>query len=175
MVSVVLSLGSNLGNRGINIGRMVCALEKILVPPLRKSCLMETEPVGVFEDQPNFYNLIIYSGYKMSPERLLLECNEIELMMGRDNKKMLAPRIADIDILLYGNMSMKTESLTIPHPAILQRRFCIEGLNQLVPDWVIPGNGKKINQFHNNMKPELKNQKIRFLENLTQDQFDGRK
>ena len=163
MVSVVLSLGSNLGNRGTNIGRMLCALEKILVPPLRKSNLMETEPVDVFEDQPYFYNLLICADYNSSPERLLLDCNEIELMMGRDNKKMLAPRIADIDILLYSNRSIKTESLTIPHPAILKRRFCIEGLNQLVPDWVIPGKDKKINQFHNNMKPELKNQKIRFL------------
>lgn len=164
MVTVVLSLGSNLGDRGANIRRMVCALKETLVSPLLKSDMMETEPVDVFEDQPFFYNLLICAGYNSTPEQLLSDCEKIELMMGRENKKMLAPRIADIDILLYGSMSMKSESLTIPHPAILRRRFCIEGLNQLVPDWVIPGQEKTIHHFYNNMKPELKNQKIRFLE-----------
>ncbi|MDO5576350.1 MAG: 2-amino-4-hydroxy-6-hydroxymethyldihydropteridine diphosphokinase [Fibrobacter sp.] len=164
MVSVVLSLGCNLGNRRENIERMIRALEKVLTAPLRKSSLMETEPVGVAGEQPYFYNQIICAGYNDTPEKLLYECNEIELSMGRDGKKMLAPRTADIDILLYGNLSMKSESLTIPHHAIFQRRFCLEGLNQLVPEWIFHENGENFGTLYCKMGDDVKNQNVKFLE-----------
>lgn len=164
MTAVALSLGSNLGDRGENISRMESFLEGFLGGPILKSFLMETEPLGV-EDQNWFFNRIISGFYNREPLDLLSAVEKIEREMGRDRKGLLKPRTADIDILIFGEMVIKTERLTIPHRGVLERRFCLEGLNQIVPDWEFPGSGKKIRWFFENMDRDIRKQKIRFIQN----------
>ena len=164
MTAVALSLGSNLGNRGENISRMESLLEFFLKGPFLKSSLMETEPVGV-EDQRWYFNRIISGNYEREPLDLLTAVEDLEKELGRDGKGLLKPRTADIDILIFGDREIKTERLTIPHRGVLERRFCLEGLNQIVPDWEYPGSGKKIRWFFENMDRSVRGQKIRFIQN----------
>jgi len=142
---------------------MKSALSEILSGPILASELMETEPVGVNEEQPWYLNQIMCGLYDGDAEMLLKKTLQIELDLGRIGKKMLAPRTADIDILLFGRQIVDTEDLKIPHPAILKRKFCLYGLNRIVPQWIVPGVEMSVNSLYLRMESEVEAQKIRFL------------
>ncbi len=173
MESVVLSLGSNLGDQCIYISQMEEALFSILKGILRKSDLLRTEPVGV-EHQPWFINRIISGGFEGTAQQLLECTKEIEKKLGRDNKMRMAPRTADIDILLFGGQIISTAELVIPHPQMLLRRFCLEGMNQIVPDWLIPGTGMSVSEHYKQMGPQIRAQKIFHFHEKGSDYSDGR-
>lgn len=173
MESVVLSLGSNLGDPSIFISQMEEALFSILKGILRKSDLLKTEPVGV-EHQPWFINRIISGGFEGTAQQLLKYTQEIEKKLGRDNKKKMAPRTADIDILLFGEQIISTAELVIPHPQMLLRRFCLEGMNQITPDWLIPGTGMSVSEHYKRMEPQIRAQKVFHFHEKGSDYSDGR-
>ncbi|NLL12156.1 MAG: 2-amino-4-hydroxy-6-hydroxymethyldihydropteridine diphosphokinase [Fibrobacter sp.] len=173
MESVVLSLGSNLGDQCIYISRMEEALFSVLKGILRKSDLLRTEPVGV-ECQPWFINRVISGSFEGTAQQLLECTKEIEKKLGRDNKKQMVPRTADIDILLFGGQIINTSELVIPHPRILFRRFCLEGMNQIVPDWLIPGTGMSVSEHYRQMGPQIRAQKIFHFHEKGSDYRDGR-
>jgi 2-amino-4-hydroxy-6-hydroxymethyldihydropteridine diphosphokinase len=173
MESVVLSLGSNLGDQCIYISQMEEALFSILKGILRKSDLLRTEPVGV-EHQPWFINRIISGGFEGTAQQLLECTKEIEKKLGRDNKMRMAPRTADIDILLFGGQIINTAELVIPHPQMLLRRFCLEGMYQIVPDWLIPGTGMSVSEHYKQMGPQIRAQKIFHFHEKGSDYSDGR-
>lgn len=137
MVEVALSLGTNSGDRLSRMRAMELLLAEVLHPPITASTLVETEPVAVATEQPWFLNRIVRGYYLSTPERLLDECNRIERELGRTGKGMRTQRTADIDILLFGEQTVATRVLVIPHPAILERRFCMEGLCEIMPDALI--------------------------------------
>jgi len=145
MEEVVLSLGTNSGDRVLNMRRMEKELLNILDPPLRFSSLMETEHVGGGQ-RPAYYNQLIRGGYAKSPRDLLHQCQAIELAMGRRREGPFAPRTADIDILLFGNEEVSEEDLCIPHPRMLDRRFCIVGLAEIAGELTMPRFTKTIGE-----------------------------
>lgn len=173
MESVALSIGSNLGDQCINISLMEEALFSILKGLLRKSDLLRTEPVGV-ECQPWFTNRIISGSFEGTAQQLLEYTREIEKKLGRDNKKQMAPRTADIDILLFGGQIISTAELVIPHPQMFFRRFCLEGMNQIVPDWLIPGTGMSVSEHYRRMGPQIRAQRIFHFHEKGSDYRDGR-
>ena len=171
MISVVLSLGSNLGDRAGYIKKMESALFKMLKSPLLESSLMETEPLGVGGEPGWFLNRVL-SGYSDdNPFAFLAKIKKIERDLGRDKKGRVESRTADIDILLFGDKLIDTEELTIPHRAILKRRFCLEGMNEIIPQREIPGTGQSVKRLFEQMEQSVRAQKVQFL---NQDrEFDG--
>jgi len=161
MREIALSLGTNSGDRFYFMRAMEDALKSLLNAPLRRSALFETEPVDVAHEQPWFLNRIVSGFFEASAEDLLECCNTIERSLGRANKGKRTERTSDIDILLFGNEVITRTHLTIPHGALLDRRFCLEGLFQIIPDAEIPPTGKSVAYHYHIMKQSVQEQRIR--------------
>lgn len=140
-MKVVLSLGTNSGDRFANMSRLEMYVNLMLNGTMRKSPLYETAPVGV-ENHPDYLNRVVVGEYEGTPETLLDETQEIETHLGRTEKGNLAPRTADIDILLFGDQIVETEKLKIPHHALFERRYSIEGTQSIAPEMIVPGTDK---------------------------------
>ena len=138
-------------------------IRAVLDEPIMRSRLMETEPVGVPDPQPWYLNRIISGEYGASAQRLLVTCMEIEQKLGRSRIKPLAPRTADIDILLFGNDYKRSHNLIIPHPQITDRHFILEGLHEILPEFILPGIGKPIGEIVKEMPDSVRAQKIHFI------------
>lgn len=143
MPIVYIGLGSNLGDRNRNLE----SARRHLATPgtiriLAQSSVMETEPVDV-PDQPRFLNQVIKIETCLAPHDLLKALKQAEADLGREKTYPKGPRIIDLDILLYGNIIMKTEELTIPHPEIKNRDFVIRHLAELDPEVKDPITGTK--------------------------------
>jgi 2-amino-4-hydroxy-6-hydroxymethyldihydropteridine diphosphokinase len=139
------------------------ALAEVIIPPIKRSRLMETEPVAIEGQQDWYLNRIITGFFLGTPARLLEQTQLIERLLGRTEKGTRAPRTADIDILLFDNFIVTEKDLVLPHPAIDSRRFCIEGLFELVPDKMIPGIDRTVAQLFNGIISEVREQRVRFL------------
>jgi len=129
--TIFLSLGSNLGDRKVNIRRAL----KLLAPSVKvekKSPVYETEPMYV-GDQPKFYNMVVRGKTELSPEELLAYTQGVEAKMGRDPNTHNRPRIIDIDILFYDDRIVALPNLSIPHPKISERAFVLVPLNDIAP------------------------------------------
>lgn len=124
-----LSLGSNVGNRKGNLRDAIGRLEA-LGQVLSISSFYETEPVA-FTAQPWFLNCAVALETSQSPLQLMSGILEIEREMGRVRLRKKGPRIIDIDILLFGNEIVNAPALTIPHPAMAERRFVLEPLAEI--------------------------------------------
>lgn len=138
------------------------SVSSFLSQPVRMSDVMETEPVGVNEPQPWYLNRIISGFFSGTAAQLLQKCFEIESDLGRTRLTVKASRTADVDILLFGNLVIRSNSLTIPHPEIVNRRFCLEGLKQIEADWVIPGGSRTVEELCGEMSSAVKGQGVRF-------------
>jgi 2-amino-4-hydroxy-6-hydroxymethyldihydropteridine diphosphokinase len=163
MTRVFLSLGTNKGDRRANMESMVQEICRILVDPILFSRMMETEPVGVDEAQDWFLNQIISGLYQKSSAELLDACLAVEQKLGRIRTRRFEPRVADVDVLLFGNEVIIDDHLQIPHPGIVQRRFCLEGINDIDPEIMIPGTNKPIKDLYKAMDLPVAQQKIRYL------------
>lgn len=137
--TVFLSLGSNLGDREANLRAGIAALEGIGVRVTRVSGIYETEPVDYLE-QGWFLNCVVEGETDLGAVELLRELRGIEARLG--SKKMIAkgPRILDMDILLYGDETMESAELQVPHPRMLERRFVLVPLAEIAvgvrhPSW----------------------------------------
>jgi 2-amino-4-hydroxy-6-hydroxymethyldihydropteridine diphosphokinase len=126
-----LSLGSNIGERGLNLReavRRLAAAGRIVAV----SAFYETEPVE-FTEQSWFLNCVVAIETSQSTFDLMKMVLEIEREMGRVRDKKKGPRTIDIDILLFGDSIIDSPELTIPHPAMHQRRFVLEPLSEIAP------------------------------------------
>jgi 2-amino-4-hydroxy-6-hydroxymethyldihydropteridine diphosphokinase len=124
-----LSLGSNLGDRAANLNTAIHRL-RALGEVLQVSSLYETEPVE-FTAQPWFLNCAVELDTEKTPQELMAGILEIEQQMGRQRTQKKGPRSIDIDVLLFGNLTVDTKGLTIPHPALHERRFVLEPLAEI--------------------------------------------
>jgi 2-amino-4-hydroxy-6-hydroxymethyldihydropteridine diphosphokinase len=131
--TVYLSLGSNLGDRAGNLRQAITRLEK-LGSVSAVSSLYETEPVEVKGLQPWFLNCVAALETRLDPEQLLARLLALEQAMGRRRTEPKGPRTIDIDIVLFGDAVVDTPELTIPHPAMQQRRFVLEPLAEIAPE-----------------------------------------
>ena len=141
-MNVYLSLGSNQGARWANLKEALWLLgERLDVVDV--SSVYETEPIGL-EDQAHFLNLVCRVGTDIEPEQLLLLVKDIELRMGRDLSLRNAPRIIDIDIILYGDKVVDKPDLTIPHRRMAERAFVMIPLAEIAPRAVHPVTNERI-------------------------------
>ena len=129
--TVYLSLGSNLGDRAANLRAAIAAFAK-LGEVRAVSSFYETEPVEMAR-QPWFLNCALALETELMPKQLLKAILGIEQEMGRRRTQHKGPRSIDIDILLFGNSVVDTASLTIPHPAMHERRFVLVPLAEIAP------------------------------------------
>ena len=137
-----LGLGSNLGDREANLRRAIDLLkEKVWINKV--SSLYETEPLG-WGPQPLFLNAVCQGTTFLSPQELLAFIKSIEKAMGRAESFRNAPRIIDIDILLYSDRIINTPELTIPHPRLEERAFVLVPLAEIAPELVHPVSRKAI-------------------------------
>lgn len=129
-----VGIGTNMGDRLSNIKR---AMEALNLLPNTKieavSNIYETEPWG-FKEQDNFLNGVIKLNTKLSPTALLGVLLGIEAAMGRVRRIKNGPRILDLDLLIYDNITLNTPELTLPHPFILEREFVLKPLVELNDD-----------------------------------------
>ena len=134
-----LSLGSNLGDRVSQIERALNLLEESGVRVLRRSSFYETEPVGM-PAQRWFINCVVEVETELMPLALLRLLRRLERQLGRGAPAGPTPaaRRIDIDILIYGTSLVRLPELVIPHPQLAERRFVLEPLRELAPDWRHP-------------------------------------
>jgi 2-amino-4-hydroxy-6-hydroxymethyldihydropteridine diphosphokinase len=143
-----IALGSNLpspwGDRAANLREAVTrsgALGRVRAV----SSFYSTAPVG-FTDQPDFLNAALLLETELEPVELLHALLEIEQAMGRDRATAVAkgPRIIDLDLLLLDDVVLATPALTLPHPAMGERRFVLEPLAEIAPAMVDPLSGHTV-------------------------------
>ena len=131
-----VGIGTNMGDRLSNIKKAIEALN--LLPNTKieaVSNIYETEPWG-FKEQDNFLNGVIKLNTKLSPTALLGGLLGIEAAMGRVRRIKNGPRILDLDLLIYDNVTLNTPELILPHPFILEREFVLKPLIELNYDEV---------------------------------------
>jgi 2-amino-4-hydroxy-6-hydroxymethyldihydropteridine diphosphokinase len=140
-----LSLGSNQGNRRANLE---AALEHLreLGELVAVSSFYETEPVGVIR-QDWFLNCAVALETEQMPRQFLARILAIEKAMGRRRVQPQGPRNIDIDIVLFGNSVVKTATLTIPHPAMHERRFVLAPLAEIAPGAHHPGLHRSVREL----------------------------
>jgi len=145
-VSVVVALGSNLGDRRGHIQWAVGRLSEHLAG-LRVSPLIETEPEGVAAPQPPYLNAVAI-GLTSLPPKALLDCLlQIERDRHRERLGFRSPRTLDLDLILYGSRVISEADLEIPHPRFRDRRFVLEPLVQVEPDLIDPVTGKTVSEL----------------------------
>jgi len=149
--TVYLSLGSNVGDRAANLDTAISHL-RALGTIVAQSSLYETEPMEV-ERQPWFLNSVVALETELMPKQFLARTLAIEQKMGRRRTQVKGPRTIDIDILLFGGSVVETPALTIPHPAMHERRFVLEPLAEIAPELCHPALKKTVRELQNALPP----------------------
>jgi 2-amino-4-hydroxy-6-hydroxymethyldihydropteridine diphosphokinase len=137
LTTVVIALGSNLGDRRYHLLRAVDALGEI-VRVVRVSSIRETAAVDAPSRSPAFLNMVIAGYTRLEPLDLLRQMLEIETRLGRARRRVRnEPRVIDLDLILYGARRMRTRFLTLPHPRAHERAFVMEPMAELGMAWRI--------------------------------------
>ncbi len=138
MARAFVGMGSNLGDRSSQLQKALDACRMItLTTVVRSSSVYETSPVGMY-DQPQFLNAVMELSTALDPGELLKKLKKIENDLGRTDATRWAPRTIDLDILLYDDVVVILDELTIPHPHMMERKFVLVPLVELDPAVVHP-------------------------------------
>ncbi len=138
MHSAYIGFGSNIDDRLSYIQNAIHALSEAEGITLQKiSSLYETEPVG-YEEQAKFLNGAVAIETCLSPHTLLQTLKQIETDVGRQNRTRWGPREIDMDILIYGDICLRSPDLVIPHPEMHLRRFVLVPLGEIASDLLHP-------------------------------------
>jgi 2-amino-4-hydroxy-6-hydroxymethyldihydropteridine diphosphokinase len=139
-VDAFLGLGSNLGTPSLQIARALSELEARSVDVRCCSSLYSTEPLGG-PPQPWFVNAVAAVRVEGDPLDLWRVCRGIEALHGRERGVPNGPRTLDLDILLFGEVVLRTGELEIPHPRLAERRFVLVPLVEIAPERRHPVSG----------------------------------
>jgi 2-amino-4-hydroxy-6-hydroxymethyldihydropteridine diphosphokinase len=165
---VYLSLGSNVGDRAANLNTAIDRMGT-LGKVMAVSSFYETEPVE-FAAQPWFLNCAVELDTEKMPKQLLASILDIEKEMGRRRVQEKGPRTLDIDILLFGNSIIQTKGLTIPHPAMHERRFVLEPLAEIAPEARHPIIKRTVRELRDSLPPGQAVRRASDLRAQTSDQ-----
>lgn len=147
MTIAYISLGSNMGDKVQSLQQAVTLLnshEQIDV--LKSSSVYDTDPVG-YEDQDLFMNIVVEVKTTLSAAQLLIACQEIEQELKRVRIVRWGPRTMDLDIILFGQEVIETETLSIPHPRMHERGFVLVPLAEIAPTENHPIQNITVNQL----------------------------
>ncbi|HRU18223.1 MAG TPA: 2-amino-4-hydroxy-6-hydroxymethyldihydropteridine diphosphokinase [Bacteroidia bacterium] len=153
-IAIILA-GSNLGNRLHNLSEAAMFLEKLSTLKIDCSSVYETAPWGNTQ-QPPFLNQAFRVYTPLTANELLDELLAFEKSQGRTRLQQWEPRSIDLDILFYNHDLISTPELTIPHKHLHARRFVLEPLAELIPDFIHPVFGKNITELLELCNDELK-------------------
>lgn len=139
MVQVALIIGSNLDDKKFYLDKAKASLEKHVGNLMKASSVYISPPWG-YESTNEYYNQVLIFESDLKPEHVLSFCLRIEQSLGRKRglEGEYQDRTIDIDILYFGNEVVATDKLSIPHPRMHQRRFCLLPLFEVDPDWQHP-------------------------------------
>lgn len=137
MNDLLIGLGSNEGNRLANLALAHRLLSRTVGLVQKESPIYETEPWGGV-DQEDYYNQVLWVKTTLPLEEVFRKCQIFELKMGRQRGEKWGPRIIDIDVLYYNDVQLDTEKLTVPHPKMTTRRFVLQPLSDIAPNYVHP-------------------------------------
>jgi 2-amino-4-hydroxy-6-hydroxymethyldihydropteridine diphosphokinase len=143
-----LALGGNQGS--------IAAVERLLpravrdletaLGPLRVAPFYRTAAVSPVP-QPDFVNTAVLARTALPPDAILAVAKALEHAAGRRPGVRFGPRPLDIDLLLYGDLTLSTPELTLPHPRLRERRFMLEPLAALAPDLQVPPGGATVREL----------------------------
>jgi 2-amino-4-hydroxy-6-hydroxymethyldihydropteridine diphosphokinase len=140
---VALALGSNLGDRRAHLDFAVARLADF-INDLRVSSYLDTAPVDVGAEQPDFLNAAATGSTALPPRELLAALLAVEAERGRDRPFRHAPRTLDLDLVLFGDRIIDEPGLIVPHPRFRDRAFVLEPLAQIAHDLVDPVTGRTV-------------------------------
>ncbi|HEY6508629.1 MAG TPA: 2-amino-4-hydroxy-6-hydroxymethyldihydropteridine diphosphokinase [Vicinamibacterales bacterium] len=143
---MAIALGSNLGSREAHLAEAAQRI-RAFVPDCRVSSAYETDYVGAGEAQPRYLNAAAVGHTDLPARQLLWALLEIERSLGRSRPYPDAPRTLDLDLVLYGSQVINEPDLVVPHPRFRQRRFVLEPLAEIAPDWHDPVTGHRIDEL----------------------------
>jgi 2-amino-4-hydroxy-6-hydroxymethyldihydropteridine diphosphokinase len=144
MNKVFLGIGTNLGNRKVNLRKAIEMIGEHIGGVINFSSVYETAPWG-FDSENDFLNMVVCVETNHSPAELLKKIVAIESMLGRErNQDRYSSRVIDIDILFFNDLVINENGLKIPHPLIHERKFVLGPLNELAPELIHPVKGKSI-------------------------------
>ena len=135
-----IGIGANLGNAQETVLRAIQSLAQLPKSKLTsQSSLYLTAPIHA--DGDDYVNAVVEICTELDPHSLLQALQELELAFGRERTYRNAPRILDLDLLLYGLQEVNNDSLIVPHPRMTERAFVLLPLLQIDPLAEIPGKG----------------------------------
>ena len=139
-MKAVISLGSNLENRKLNLDIAIAELEKVLTE-LKVSTYIETKPVGG-PKQDDFLNAVAIGECELAAIDLLKKLLSIEDQIGRVRDVKWGPRLIDLDLIVYGDQVIDSPTLKLPHPLAHSREFVLAPWFAIDSQAVIPGVGE---------------------------------
>jgi len=147
MVRAAVAIGGNLGDVPATIETACAALARHeQISELRRSGLFRSAPMGAVAGE-TFFNAACVLETSLDPHALLAELQRVENLSGRTRELHWGPRTLDLDLILYGDETVKSETLTVPHPHFWYRRFVLEPLAELIPDTMPPGFAVTVRQL----------------------------
>ena len=155
-MTALLSLGSNLGDRLGNLRAALAALEAELPHSAFDAApVYETEPVDVPEEwaSQSYLNTAARIETDLSPDELSKSVHAIEDRLGRKRTGFHAPRTIDIDIVAFGDARSSRPDLKLPHPEAASRRFVLQPLADICPDFILPGQALTIAELLASLPP----------------------
>jgi len=159
MHEVFLLLGSNLGNRELFLKQAIAYIETEIAPVIKKSSVYETQSWGK-TDAPDYLNQVMFLKTTLNPQAVLQKALAIENKLGRQREEQWGSRTIDIDILFFEQQIISEPGLVIPHPELHKRRFTLEPLAEIAPEWTHPVFKKKISQLKSELIDKLNVKKI---------------
>lgn len=142
-----IALGSNLGDRSAHLQAAVAALRAIATPgeAFLSAPIYQTEPRFCPPGSPQFLNTVVEMGFSGTALDLLDRTQAMEIQLGRiRGTERNAPRVIDIDLLYFGEETLDSPRLELPHPRIAERRFVLQPLADIRPEMVLPGHARSI-------------------------------
>jgi 2-amino-4-hydroxy-6-hydroxymethyldihydropteridine diphosphokinase len=153
----IVALGSNLGDSRQIILDAMAQLETFPDKPILKSSLWGTSPVDCPPGSPKFVNAVVglIPQANETPIKLLRKLRKLERKFGRRPKKVLnEARSLDLDLIAFGKSTHNSPELILPHPRAHLRRFVLQPLNEIAPEFILPGQEKTVSELLAELPPD---------------------